>query len=246
MKIILGALILFLAQQAPAQTSDVAGRVLRPDNTPAAAMTVELLQLVINKESVREWHPVERGVAITDARGNFRIAGVRPGQYYLRAIKRPQAVSGISSTASSIDWTPTTYFPGTLNAALASPLTVSTSQSVTADIPIPQTNPYTVSGRIVNSLPEVAGRPIQLVLMRRDYGAPVETQSASLETMNLPVGGDGKFEIRGVPSGSYELLGTVSGVTTTPGPTGPNRTWIARASFDVSDQDIDNVLATFK
>ena len=241
MKILLTTLVLLLAQ-APAQTSDIAGRVLKPDNSPAPGMSVEILQLDSNNEGVREWRPVE-GEATTDAEGAYRISGVRPGQYYLRVIKRPPLDAGGTITASSVDWIPTTYFPGTLNAALASSFTVAAGQSLTRDVPIPQTNPYTVSGRIVNSLPDMAGRPIQLALIRRDFGAPVESQSGkSLETLRLPAGGDGKFEIRGVPSGSYELVATLStGDVPVSG-----QSWIAKAAFEVADQDVDGVSATLQ
>jgi len=225
------AILLLLAQQPP--TATVEGRILHPDNSPAAGMTVELLRQIVNPEGKRQWLTVERGRALSDDRGQFRIAGVQPGTYYLRAIQRPPDVPGTLRTASSVQWTPTTYFPGMLNAALASPVEITAGQAVKADLTIPQTNPYTVSGRIVNSVPGQA-QPIQLALLRRDYGAPLEAPSSSLETLNLAGGSDGKFEIRGVPSGSYELVAT----------TNPNA--IAKVTFDVSDQDIDNISAVLQ
>ena len=218
----------------------VEGRILNPDNSPAVGMTVELLQQIMNTEGIRQFSSVNGGRAITNDRGQFRMAWFGPGKYFLRAIRRPPDVPGTLTTASSVQWTPTTYFPGILNPALASPVQVAVGQVTNVDITIPQSNPYTLAGRIVNSVPGQA-QPIQLVLMRRDFGAPIETLSWSLETLNLAAGSDGKFEIRGVPSGSYELFATMRGQVTTPGPVSPNLTWVARTTFDVADQDIDNI-----
>lgn len=235
------AILLLLVQQPPPiPGATVEGRILHPDNSPAAGMTVELLQQIVNTEGVRQWRPVERGRVLTDDRGRFRMAGFEPGKYYLRAIKRPPDASGPLTTTSSVNWTPTTYYPGILNAALASSVEIAVGQVVNVDITIPQSNPYTVAGRIVDSVPGQT-QPIQLVLMRRDYGAPAETFSSSLETLSLAAGSGGKFEIRGVPSGSYELFATVREQSTTPGPPGPGLTLVARIAFDVSDQDLDNI-----
>jgi hypothetical protein len=225
--------------------ASVEGRILNPDNSPAAGMTVELLQLIFDTEGVRQWLNVDRGRAITNDLGQFRMSWFGPGRYYLRAIKRPSAPAGALASASSVNWTPTAYFPGILNAALASPFSIAPGQAVNVDLTIPQSNPYTVSGKIVNSVPGQT-QPIQVVLRRRDYGAPLEINPGSLETLSLAAGSEGKFEIRGVPSGSYELSATMRGQNTTPGPVGPNLTWVARTTFDIADQDIDNISAVLR
>jgi hypothetical protein len=224
----------------------VEGRVLNPDNSPAAGLTVELLQQTVNPEGVRQWLTVGRGGTTTDDRGQFRVAWFGPGKYFLRAISRPPVIPGALQIANSVQWMPTTYFPGILNPALASPVEIQVGQTVNVDLRIPQSNPYTVSGKIVNSVTGQTPQPIQLVLTRREYGAPLETSSWSLETLNLAAGSDGKFEIRGVPSGSYELFATMRGQITTPGSLSPNLTWVARTTFDVADQDIDNISAVLK
>jgi len=235
-------ILLLLSQQPTIPSATLEGRILHPDNSPAAGMKVELLQQIANTEGMRQWLTVERGSAITDDRGQFRMTGFAPGKYYLRAIQRPPVTSGTLSSPSGVEWTPTTYFPGILNAALASPVEITAGQPVNVHLAIPQSNPYTVSGRIMNSVPGQT-QPIRLVLLRRDYGAPLEANSSSLETLNLAPGTDGKFEIRGVPSGSYELHASTQGQSTTPGPPGANLLWVARVTFDVSDRDIDDISA---
>jgi hypothetical protein len=53
-------ILLLLSQQPTIPSATLEGRILHPDNSPAAGMKVELLQQIVNTEGMRQWLTVER------------------------------------------------------------------------------------------------------------------------------------------------------------------------------------------
>jgi carboxypeptidase family protein len=127
--------------------------------------------------------------AVTDDRGETRIYGLAPGDYYVAAM----ADFGVMWRGDV-----ETLFPGTLDVASAQTVRVGAGQEVFATFPIQRARPGSLSGRIVNS-----------------DGGPPSSPSVFLEQVQLSGGGssrpinltpDGSFREENLPPGNWMIV----------------------------------------
>ena len=116
------------------------------------------------------------GGSITDDRGETRIYGLGPGEYYLVAIPDFQ-----TAWRGEIE----TLFPGTLDLANAQTVRVGVGQEVFATFPILRAHLSKLSGRIIGS-----------------DGAPLVTTNVSLQNLRLSGGGSSR-RVNIEPDGSF-------------------------------------------
>lgn len=134
---------------------------------------------------------------VTNDIGEFRLAGLAPGDYYVVAKERDARINEFSDEPIGFA---STFYPGTAAAAEAQPFHVALGQEiVNVTLPVAVARTIAVTGRVVDQ----AGAPIPLV--RVSLG----------ETFASFVGGgigggagadtDGRFRIAGIRPGRYIL-----------------------------------------
>jgi hypothetical protein len=167
----------------------------------------------------------------TDDRGAFRIYGLTPGDYYVSAVLRSpgqmMVMPGSSVSAPAEGYAPT-YYPGTVNAAEASRVTVKAAEEATnISMALVTTRLARISGRAVNS----RGAPIVQGIVRAQ---PHDRQSMMMMTTAM-TGVDGSFQMAGVAPGTYNVTIFPRGM---PGPDAE----FANMRVTVAAADIEGVM----
>ena len=200
--------------------SVITGHVVDEDGAPLPLATVRLLRYVY-QQGRRQLVPV--GTDRTDDRGQYRVFGLNPGDYFVSAVvPRPRVGGGgllgqgpgqlrpipgsrfgSETTATAVDveadqmgYAPT-YYPGVTTMVEAVPVAVGLSAELGGvDFAVRLVPTSTVSG-IVFGADGSAARNAQVMLVPED--GPV-SPSAVLGTRVQPAG---QFEVRDVPPGRY-------------------------------------------
>jgi hypothetical protein len=190
----------------------VQGRVTDEDGDPMPAVQVSLLrQTFIAGRKRWEQARSER----TNDLGEYRIAGLAAGEYYLSVSPPPDFKSMIEDTAgravsdahepASTEKTEvayqTTYYPGTVDRGQATPVQLHAGDDFPVNFSLAQTASLSVRGSVVN-LP--AHTTAAVILQSRDFGL-VET--------GADVHKDGSFLIRDVSPGAYTIVASVDGAS---------------------------------
>jgi hypothetical protein len=176
----------------------IAGQVLRPSGAAVVAADVEALRFS-EGDGVTDIRLAAR--AQTDDQGQFRLFGLPPGEFVVRAATRsgPPSSSNPSSTSSSCELLTrdnrgtSIYYPGTpsIGMALRVQLDVSQHQS-SITIPFEPGAPIGLSGRAV--VGPAALTELQAVLIDRGVCVAV-----------TPVDQRGAFSFGPVPPGHYQV-----------------------------------------
>ncbi|HUB78782.1 MAG TPA: hypothetical protein VMB03_08310, partial [Bryobacteraceae bacterium] len=168
------------------------------------------------------------GGETTNDLGEYRIAGILPGKYYLCAIYRRRMMGPVDAaeSASQEDYV-ATYYPGVTDISAASTIELQPGdQMLGVNLRMNKSHTVRVTGHVVDNtappppegmpgnvvrpdgspanvlLPPVNGR-IQLRLQPRNSLTP-----NGMNLMNTPVRADGNFAFPDVPPGSYNLIAT--------------------------------------
>ena len=145
--------------------------------------------------------------ADTNDRGEFRLAGLPPGQHIVFAQLSPLPMGSPQTRPPQAAFTyVTTYYPGFSDRARASPITVVRGATTNGiDFTLLSVATRRVSGVVVDS----AGRPVAGALVRL---AAKGSMSMGL-LQSTPTTNDGAFRIVNVPDGTYVAMAGVTVVT---------------------------------
>ena len=197
----------------------ITGRVLDDDGDPVRGAQVQAMAYAY-QAGKKQLRNVEQIMA--NERGEFRLFGLRPGTFYLRASghnrSRGNPISG--------SFTPT-YFPNTTDAGHAAPIDVSAGAQLRGfDIRLRREPRYSVRGK----RPEVKHEGAQLMLQivpRGGYdGSFHSSQRGDNET----------FEFMDLLPGSYVVVGRVSE---------DGKTSVVRQPVEVVNADVDGLTLNF-
>jgi len=186
----------------------IEGRVTDEDGDPLPeAQVVVLRQSSVSGRS--HWEQV--GAERTNDLGEYRIAGLAAGGYFVSVTPPPDfrslieassnvpadtkesaAASGKAATAYQ-----TTYYPGTRDRAQAAPIQLHGGDDFPANFSLTPSPSLTIRGSVVN-LP--SGSTATIMLQSKDFGLVLNGGEMRK---------DGSFEIRDVSPGSYTILATV-------------------------------------
>ena len=210
----------------------IIGRVADDDGEPLANIEVSARR--------QEWQGRKRqwsmsGYASTNDLGEYRMFGVAPGNYVISAAKRRNF--NWSALEPGVSGKPeedlvTTYYPGAIDAALATRLTVrSGTETRGIDLKMLKSRVVRVRGTVIDG---TTGRParnsVALMTARgRGYGGILDLAQAMVRDQK------GSFEFRGVAPGSYTVH-VQSGM--------PGQQLAATAQVEVSDSDVNGLLLT--
>jgi protocatechuate 3,4-dioxygenase beta subunit len=199
----------------------IAGKIMDRDGEPAQGAQVMALRWGYVTGRRQLVPTMMTSAIIANDLGEFRIPGLPPGNYVVAA--GIPGMGRVTETAYT-----TTYYPGVTDASAAKPATVQAgAQTRGIDFKLAQVKSYTVRGRIVEA-GAPGQRPPMLMLVRN--GA-VGMLAFTGQTMTFP---GGRFEIAGVPPGSYRL---VARRNTEQGPPSAG----ASIAVEVADRDLDGI-----
>jgi hypothetical protein len=209
MTAILWLAFLLIGQGPLVGKGTIHGRVLQPNDQPAAGISVELVKALSDGNGPRRLESSGQPVAI-GASGEYRF-DVVPGEYYVRTVTTPGGPRA------------RTYFPNTSNPAEAKAIVVTQGDDVSADIHLSTTPVFKISGRIVDLLPDRRNHyPVGASLSSnsataREYkmenpfaGQPFCCDVERVPDPNVSVTlSNDRFEIRGVRPGTYRVTAAI-------------------------------------
>lgn len=177
----------------------IAGRVLDEDGTPFAGALVEAMRPMFEGER-RSLVTVSE--AITDDRGEFRLVGLPPGQYYVSAFD--PAFGNIGDKDGQLFYSPT-FYPGVVFPDEATRITLDPGiASERLEFKLQIIRPARVQGSI--STPIEAGGVSKQLIAAAVIMSPMRNDQFSLFTMTEPaMEPGGQFLFSNVPPGRYRI-----------------------------------------
>jgi protocatechuate 3,4-dioxygenase beta subunit len=177
----------------------IEGRITDETGSPVEGATVSVVQarfeggrrVLASPAGVPRW---------TDDRGRYRVVGLEPGRYVVRATPGSGFLSfmGIDAGADITGYT-ASFFPGTFAFMDAVPVDVAPSGEVTnLDFPLVRTATATVTGRIFTA----SGEPFR---GRFQIAPRWERGLTATESTGAIIHPDGRFEFRNVVAGEYVI-----------------------------------------
>jgi hypothetical protein len=173
----------------------ITGRVTGEDDDPLEGVVVQALTYVSLNDGPRQLQAIQGGVN-SDEDGNFRIAGLPAGRYYIAAraaINR--RVLGVQARKRSQAYPLLVYYPGSPDFAAAGAVTIAPGQHMETPFSLALMRAYRVSGVVVASSDwKRIGMPMI-----------VDTAGQVLLTPDSFDARSGAFDFSSLPSGTYTL-----------------------------------------
>jgi hypothetical protein len=185
----------------------VEGRITDEDGDPMAEAQVAVLrQAFVSGRS----HWEQAGAERTDDRGEYRIAGLAAGSYFVSVTPPPDfrsliettnhmpaTSSGGSSTPQATTAYQTTYYPGTTDRGQAASIQLHGGDDFPMNLSLTPNPSLSIRGSVVNLPPRSSAA---IMLQSKDFGLVLNGSEMHQ---------DGSFEIRGVSPGTYTIVATV-------------------------------------
>ncbi len=169
----------------------ITGTILDEFGEPAEGVMLSVLQIQALAGRRRAMSASMMGSNRTDDRGQYRLSGLQPGTYVVRAQVR-DSVTGSGGYAPL-------YYPGTLNIDQGTPTKVTLDTAVTGiDFTLTPGNTHRVSGTVFDDTGRPGRAMVTLAVSDRSGG----TQT---EAMRSAAGADGSFSFDNVPPGDYAV-----------------------------------------
>ncbi len=205
----------------------VSGRVTDEDGDPLQNAEVSVLRRSF-APGRSHWQQV--GSERTNDLGEYRIAGLAAGSYYV-SVNPPPDFKSLLDSADSAQGKPvsvekpstsyqTTFYPGTLDRSQASPIQLHAEDDFLADFSLAPAPTLSIRGAVTNLPPRSSA---MIVLQSNDFN--VAFNGAEMHR-------DGSFVIRDVSPGTYTILATIEGA---PVP------MMARQSLQVGSNSVEGV-----
>ncbi|MBV9225482.1 MAG: carboxypeptidase regulatory-like domain-containing protein, partial [Acidobacteriaceae bacterium] len=179
----------------------VTGKVTDEDGDPITGGMIQVIKQTWMRGKLR-YMPANGG-QINDL-GEYRIANLSPGKYYLSAQQFPKSYAGMQElplAPGKPDIRPVrTYYPGTTALPGATPIEIKAGQDMTGmDIRMQSAQTYHIRGKVVGNIPEGSTEHASINVSRRDE------QSFAFFGGASNIKPDGSFDMPGIAPGSYTL-----------------------------------------
>lgn len=202
-------------------TAVITGRITDEDGDPMSGVRVVVQKKVPGKAKRESVNAVT-----TDDQGEYRAAGLFPGQYWVAAMPPPdfRDYERPRDTSPAADSQPETrylitYYPGTNDGAQASPIALKAGDEMPVNLTLVPARTYRVRGTVTVLAP---GQKPAVELISKT-GDSIQASE---------VGSDGAFEVHGAAPGSYVLKAYS---------TGESSVLTARQEITVAASDVDGV-----
>ena len=203
----------------------ITGRVVDDDGDPVDEATIQAL--------VRRWtrgktRYLPHGFSRTNDLGEFRIANLQPGRYFLVAQKNRMGHNDAPASPDKPDIRPVrTFYPDALSRELAAPIEIKAGQNLSGmDIHLRTVQTHHVRGHLSGILPEGNPEDLMLNLSPQDEDMPIWGGRSNINK-------DRSFDLAGVAPGSYTLsLNVAIGVFRS----------FARQTIEVGSTDLNDVV----
>lgn len=227
------------ARLALIPTGTITGRILDEKGKPVERTFVQAIGPSYNGGpwardlyALQGPHVNVTGSAPTNSRGEYRITGLAPGQYYVSVSGRGagrmaplQIKIGVPDNDST-GYYASVYFPGTLDPWAASPIDLHAGATIdNPDIQLIPVRYRRVRGVVIDDATGARVSSAQILMVARNappdslYGAPMDTNK-------------GMFEIDSVVPGAYFLVAFADE---------NGHTWTGRVAIDVAGEPLENV-----
>jgi protocatechuate 3,4-dioxygenase beta subunit len=187
--------------------SVITGKVLDEDGEPMSNVQVRALKYAY-RNGKKQW--VQAGNANTTDIGEYRIPNLEPGRYLVSTNPRVGAAANFQTPsneplpdAPEMNYT-STYYPSTPEEASAAPVDVGPGGEIRGiDIRLVKTRVFRVRGRVAG-LPEGGRGNPNVMLMSKEGSRTIPNAGPVRPPEN-------RFELRGVPVGSYIVYAQTGG-----------------------------------
>jgi Carboxypeptidase regulatory-like domain len=186
----------------------VDGRVTDEDGDPLPDAQVTVLRQTF---AAGHSHWQQAGAERTNDLGEYRIAGLAAGNYYVSVNPPPDfrnLIAGTSNTPAADTKTnpptayATTYYPGTQDLRQASPIQLHAGDEFPVNFSLAPSPSIVIRGSIAS----LAGGASSAIVM-------LQSKDFNLTLNGAEIHNDGTFEIHDVAPGAYTVVATVSGAT---------------------------------
>ena len=202
----------------------VAGHIVNDAGKPLRGVAVEALKFSYQHKGLRELYGLGRSTTNED--GEYRISGLAPGKYLLRA--KPPA--SLTTKAGSEKAFVPLYYPAATDQTHSAALVLRAGEELAGiDMTLAPVHALRIQGRVVNSHTSLPSKEAEVTLLS-DQG-----ETIFLPGKNFSIGGQAKFEFQGVPSGSYVV------VAQQPSTPQERKTMWGRTAIEVRDTNLDHV-----
>jgi len=214
----------------------ITGTVRDINGQPASNVDVMALKLAY-RNGARWLQPIK--TMPSDDRGIFRLWGLPPGEFYLRANPGSDGARGGGGTSG-------TYYPGVENPEIATLIKLKSGDETLADLQMRSGRTMRISGKFLNTIPELAEEPMGYLLMPRETDRIDEGNGGDLMQNQARGRTDGSFEIIATRPGLYDLM-PVSPLrrdpTAPPVPITPGSPmyFTGRTPIEVGNRDVENL-----
>ena len=217
----------------------IAGHVSNEDGAAMARVRVIALHRPTEEEIIEESLPPSRkpepspvSSAQTDDRGQYRIFGLKPGEYYIKATdsfepdtNMPVGQDYFVRQFLGSDYAPV-YYPGVPQLGQAQPVSVSTGEEAQVDLVMRQVKTVEISGRVIgpDGTPATDASINLEETHAEDYGSEHYTSTDA----------KGNFSLKGVPPGSYVLFAAYQRVQ-------DDKPYRAQQKLEVGNDNVDSI-----
>ncbi len=198
--------------------SAISGRVTDTTGQPIERVPVRLTAKPL-REGRKHWE--SRGQQLTDEDGRYRFANLMPGTYYIAAGPGRDDAHLLPGNERATVGYPSLYYPGVPDLASASPIELTAGQQAEADFSMSAGPVYHITGSVSGYSPQ--------------QGVGLQCLSPSGDDLYLRTrfnSDTGRFDVDGVPPGSYVLKAFSQG--------GQDQTLRAEAQLSIA-ANVENV-----
>jgi len=211
--------------QFPDTVPAIVGRVVAPGGLPVADVFVTVL--TPGPVGAAPFGRNIRLIAATNQRGEFRVSGLQPGEYYVLALPHnPVSDAGGRRTNSGHG---NAFYPNAVRFADAKTVPVRGTGPATVEITLPPVRVSTISGTVIAS----TGAPVRGGVLQMTHGDGL----FGLDSRAVRIRPDGTFAAPALQPGTY-ILHYREGVWPPPRDVMPT---VSGATVVVRDSDVTNV-----
>ena len=171
----------------------IAGHVVNEARKPLRGASLQAMRIPY-PEGSRELD--ETAEATTNQSGEYRITGLAPGKYYLRATysHAVETKSGTNKTYAPL------CYPGTTDLSACVPLVVHAGEQLAGiDLTFAPVNAFRVRGRVIDVPAPAGGKSSEVTILSDQGGTLTQMNETSADAK-------GSFEFQSIPPGTYVIV----------------------------------------